>query len=713
MGDYRQVRRKLRVTTPLGDDALLLKSFSGTDVLSQLFRFRVEMLAPSGTKVPFDALLGQGVTVHLELPDRSEHHLNGLCVKLAEAGRDATFTHYEAELVPDVWKLTRRVRSRIFQQLSVPDILQEALAGFAVDWQVLEKYEARDYCVQYRESDFDFAARLMEEEGIHFRFRHADGAHTLVVTDSHHGYPDLPGESSFVYEELEGGVREDNRVWSWKKEQEVRSTRRVLWDHTFEIPHRHLEAESSILESVPVGAETHRLKLPGTDALELYDWPGDYAKRYAGIDKEGGEQREEVEKIFRDNQRKAEIEMDAEAAPAVVITARTNAKHFLAGYRFSVKRHFNADGDYIVRSVRQSARDVADYRSGKDETLEYECEIACLPAATVFRPPRLTPRPLVRGSQTAVVVGPAGEEIFTDKYGRVKVQFHWHREGRSDTSSSCWVRVASPWAGRQWGAIHLPRVGQEVLVDFLEGDPDRPVIVGSLYNADLMPPYELPANQTQSGIKSRSSPGGGPKNFNEIRFEDRKGKEELFAHAERNLTTTVEGDEGRSVGGNRGTGIGSNDSRDVKGNDTETVKGNQTSTVTGNRSVTIGGTDKLVVGGSRSSTIAAADHTMVGGVESHVVAGAFQVVSATSISLVAPSIVLTAGGTTVHISDGGFKVESGGNARIKASDVELTAASGDVSLWSGGKTEVFAEGNVEVLARGVASIKGKPVKLSA
>jgi type VI secretion system secreted protein VgrG len=258
-----------------------------------------------------------------------------------------------------------------------------------------------------------------------------------------------------------------------------------------------------------VGKETHKLKVTGVEEMEVYDYPGEYAQRFDGIGQGGGEQPSELQKVFHDNGRTTEIRMDEELTPAVVIRARSNAKHLVSGYKFTLQRHLNADGDYVVTSVRHDASFGADYQSGKDDLLSYENEVTCIPAALPYRPRRTAPKPVVQGSQTAVVAGPPGEEIFTDKYGRVKVRFHWDQDGKHDPGSSCWVRVGTSRAGRNWGAIRIPRIGQEVIVDFLEGDPDRPIVVGTVYNAEMMPPSELPKNKTQSGVKSSSSLGGG------------------------------------------------------------------------------------------------------------------------------------------------------------------------------------------------------------
>ncbi|MFN7988501.1 MAG: type VI secretion system tip protein TssI/VgrG [Thermoanaerobaculia bacterium] len=703
MGDYLQQQRKLRVTTPLGENELLLKAFTGSEGISTLFGYRLEMIAENKTKVPFDAVLGQKVTVHMQLPDESETHLNGLCVRFAQAERDSTFTLYQAELVPDVWRLTRKAQSRIFQRLTVPEILKKVFKGYDVDWQLNEKYEPRDYCVQYRETDWNFGARLMEEEGIAFHFEHSDGSHKMVASDNALEHPKLPGENKFIYEEVEGGTRDENRIWAWRKEQEMRPGKYLLWDHCFELPHKHLEAEALIHDSVPVGKETHKLKVAGVDQMEVYDFPGEYAQRFDGINAGGGEQPAELQKIFRDNQRTVEIRMDEETTPAVVIRARSNVKHMVSGYKFTLQRHFNGDGDYVVTGVRHQASFGADYRSGKDALLSYENEITCIPAALPFRPRRATPKPVVQGSQTAVVVGPSGEEIFTDKYGRVKVQFHWDREGKNDENSSCWIRVGTSWAGRQWGAIRIPRIGHEVIVDFLEGDPDQPIVVGSVYNADMMPPYDLPENKTQSGVKSRSSLGGGPKNFNEIRFEDKKGKEEFYQHAERNLTTVVEADEGRSVGGNRGTSIGGNDSRKVGKNDSHEITGHQENT--------IGKYQTLTIGDYRKTTITSDDTITVGGSEEHTVTKVFSVKAKTIFLVAEDQILIGVGGSTINITSGRIEIQSGGAIEAKGKTVDALAE--DRAKLKGGRAIVEGSSTVDVTANGPVSVSGAVVKLNA
>jgi type VI secretion system secreted protein VgrG len=306
-----------------------------------------------------------------------------------------------------------------------------------------------------------------------------------------------------------------------------------------------------VQDTVSAGKVEHKLKVGRNDTFEIYDYPGEYAQRFDGVDRGGGDRAGDLQKIFQDNQdnrRTTDLRIQEETAQALVIRGSSNCRQLSSGYKFTLQRHFNADGQYVLTGLTHSARQGGDYRSDGAEAFHYTNQFTCMPAALPFRPQRLTPKPVVQGTQTAVVVGPRGEEIFTDKYGRVKVQFHWDRQGKNDEESSCWVRVGTLWAGKGWGMIHIPRIDQEVIVDFLEGDPDQPIIIGSVYNAREMPPYKLPDNKTQSGVKSRSSKNGGADNFNEFRFEDKKGEEEVYLHAEKNWTIAVENDKSQNVG---------------------------------------------------------------------------------------------------------------------------------------------------------------------
>ena len=457
MPKYSQADRPMAVSTPLGPDVLLLQQFSGSEFLSRLFRFQLEMLAESSTDIAFDQILGQSVTVTLQMPDGSSRYINGIVNRFSQGQQvpsamgSAFFTRYLAEIVPQFWLLTRKAQSRIFQQIAVPDILKQVLTGLSVDYQLQGTYKPRDYCVQYRETDFDFASRLMEEEGIYYFFTHADGSHKMVVADTTMSHPDVPGATTAIYEVVEGGLRKEDRVHSWEKRQEIRSGKYTLWDQCFELPGQNLEAIKPVLDSVQVGTVSHTLKVAGNDKLELYDFPGGYAQRFDGITPGGGDRASDIQNIFQDNARTTAIRMQQETTPALSIAGQSTCRQFTAGHKFTLDRHFNANGAYVLTHVGHSATMGDTYTTGSDTSPIYENTFECIPTALPFKPAQTTPRPTVEGTQTAVVVGNPGDEIFTDKYGRVKVQFPWDRQGQHDANSSCWVRVGDPLGGQAVG----------------------------------------------------------------------------------------------------------------------------------------------------------------------------------------------------------------------------------------------------------------------
>jgi type VI secretion system secreted protein VgrG len=600
MATYLQAERPLTITTSLGKDDLLPVGFSGYEAISQLFKFQLDALAENKTFIPFDKLLGQKVTLNLVLPNGNRRYFNGICKGVSEGERDEFFTVYRLEIVPYFWLLTRRAQSRIFQQLSVPDILKKVLEGLEVSYELQGTFHPRDYCVQYRETDFNFVSRLMEEEGIYYFFKHAADGHKLILANTPQSNPDMPEASQLIFEWVLGGKRDEERIFSWEKSQELRSGKYTLWDHCFELPHKHLEAEKPILDSVQVGKVTHKLKVGGNEKLELYDYPGAYAQRFDGVDSGGGDRAGDIQKLFEDNKRTVGIRMQQEELPGIVIKGTSNCRHLVSGYRFNLERHFNADGQYLATAVEHYAKLSGDYRSGMGE-FEYHNSFTCIPYALPYRPTMVTPKPFVQGTQTAVVVGPAGEEIFTDKYGRVKVQFHWDRDGEYNEKSSCWVRVGTPLAGRQWGAIHIPRIGQEVVVAFQEGDPDQPLVVGSVYNADMMPPYKLPEHKTKTGYKSYSSLSGG--GFNEIRFEDKKGQEQVFIHGEKDLDVRIKNDRREWIGRDRHLIVKRDNYRQVERDEHVTIKRDQIEKMERDHHLTIEGKEAIKVTGSHSFAV--------------------------------------------------------------------------------------------------------------
>ncbi len=717
MSDPKQTDRPISVTTPLGANKLLLIGISGQESVSRLFRYQLDVLAKVGTDVPFDKLLGQSITAEVQFhpQEPKKRYLNGICCRISEKGQDGEFTTYHLEIVPKFWLTSRKAQSRIFQQMSVPDILKKVLEGIDTAFELQGTFEKRDYCVQYRESDFNFACRLMEEEGIYFFFKHANGSHKMVVANTPQSHADVPDGSKLIYETVVGGNRPEDRIYDWHKLQELRSGKYLLWDHTFELPHKHLEAEKAIQDSVSVGTVTHKLKVGGNDSLELYDYPGEYAQRFDGVNPGGGDQADELQKIFQDNKRTVGIRMEEEAAASIVIQGAGTCRQLVSGHKFTLERHFNADGQYLLTSVSHSIVYDA-YRSDSSGDCHYTNQFTCMPFALPFRPARVTPRPMIHGTQSAVVVGPPGEEIWPDKYGRIKVQFHWDREGKNNEKSSCWIRVATSWAGKNWGGVCIPRIGQEVVVAFQEGDPDQPIIVGSVYNYEQMPPFKLPENKTQMGMKSRSHKAQG---YNEMVMDDTAGKEELRIHGQydmnsvvehdqtttvhncrtdkidvddsetvgNNQTTDVGSDQKITVGANRNIETGADHTENVGANLKLTIGANQTLAVAANREVTVSGNQTEDIAGNRGSTISGNDDVGVSGTQTIGVSGAIQIFSDTSIEL-------SVGGSVILIEPGKITIGS-----------PLIEILGDAKVNIGG-------GLVTCEAKGICEVKGSIVKLN-
>ena len=526
MPKFTQENRILKISTPLGEDTLLLQGFSGQEGVAQIFSFQLRLLSED-RNIKFEDIVGKKATIKILLPDGTERFINGLISSFAQGGSSmleggenpTVFTHYQATLVPWLWMLTRTSDCRIFQEMSVPDILEKIFKdnGFSDYKNKLQgSFPPREYCVQYRETDFNFVARLMEEEGIYYFFEHEENKHTLMLVNSPSEFKPCPLQDMVSYKTVAGQERDEDVITDFTMSREVRPGQYTVRDFNFEKPSLDLTAN---------------LSGKGDTKFEIYDYPGEYKTK------------DEGEKLVG-------IRIQEEDAPQVVITGSSTCRGLVSGYRFDLRDHFRRDFNkaYVLTSVHHSA-DLGDsWRSseGGESSFDYYNTFQCLIHPVPYRPARTTPVPVVHGTQTAIVVGPSGEEIYTDKYGRVKVQFHWDREGKYDENSSCWIRVATNWAGKGWGQISLPRIGQEVIVDFLEGDPDRPIIVGRVYNADSMPPYTLPGEMTKSTIKTYSSKGGG--GFNEMRMEDKKGDEQLFMHAEKDMDLRVKNDRREWIG---------------------------------------------------------------------------------------------------------------------------------------------------------------------
>jgi len=712
--------RDLAVTGPWGDAKVHVEHLAGREALGRPYQFEVSLLSQSPTLELAD-WVGDLVTVSMDTDTQGTRYFNGHVTRAALVGTFGGYARYRVTLHPWLHLLSARTNSRIFQNASVPDIAKTIFRdhGFAdFELHLSGSHPAREYVVQYRESDFNFVNRLFENAGIYYYFKHEKKRHVLVVGDGMTAHEKVPH-----YEEVEFHPEGANTpgapecLNSWEMAQQWRSGMYTADDFDFTRPKVDLTAK------LKAGSKHKH------GNLEVYDYPGGYPDRGSG---------QEYVKA-----RLEALQSDSETGHGAGDVRGLHAGNLFKMIQFPLesqnKEYLIVSAAYDVTNnpVATGADAGADVEAGR-----FSWSFTGIDSKVPFRPALVTSRPRVEGVQTAMVVGPSGEEIYTDKYARVKVLFHWDREGKGDEKSSCWVRVAQVWAGGAWGAIHIPRIGQEVIVDFLEGDPDRPIITGRVYNGDSMPPYELPAQKTKSGVKSRSSQGGTPANYNEFRFEDKKGSEEVYLHAEKDLNTAVENDEGRLVGHDRTTEIGNDETITVKhdrtekvdndeditivGNRTEDVGKDETITVSGSRSLTVamndsntigiaheltvGATDTTTVGGSQSVTVGGSRSVSVGGSQSSTVSGAH------SLSVSKDETVEITGKRSLKVGKEEL-IEIGKKLSINVAD-EISIVTGDASITmkkngditiKGKNITLDGSGKINVKASGDVIIKGSKI----
>lgn len=616
MPDPTQEHRYTSISTPLGTDVLLLESFRGSEGLSTLFHFELDLLSETHD-IDFEQIIGQRVTITVELSDGNNRFFNGIISTFtqtrshAETGQDARYSRYAATMVPEIWLLTRTSDLRIFQELSVPDIIEQIFGEKEITDYALRlsgEFESRIYCVQYRETDFNFISRLMEEEGIYYFFEHEDGKHTLVLANSLAGHPACPHQADASYHLSGGGPIKEDSISNLEITQEIRPGKYTLNDFNLEIPATSLKVEA-----------TARTNL-GPGEREIYDYPAEYYQRAAG-------------------DRLVNLRMEEEEARITTISGESGCRAFTSGFKFRLQGFYREDfndKEYVLVTVNHEASQAQFSSGGTGDAFSYQNSFTCIPYDVPFRPPRLTPKPIVEGVQTATVVGPRGEEIYTDEHGRVKVHFHWDRESSRDEHSSCWIWVSQIWAGTRWGAMFIPRIGQEVIVDYVEGDPDRPIITGRVYHGMNPHPYPLPDEKTKSAIKSYSSKGG--EGFNEIRFEDKKGEEQLFFHAEKNHDVRVKNDSLEWVGNDRHLM--------VKQKRLELVESTQHLTVKSDSNEKVDGTKSIETGMDFQEKVKM-NHALDAGMEIHLKAGMNVVIEANV------SITLKTGGSYVVVNPSG------------------------------------------------------------
>lgn len=609
-----QKNREIQIATPLGDDVLLFYKMNGREHLSQLFEYDVELFSESFDIDP-EKLLGENVTIGLALPDGKKRYFNGYIIHFGHFGEREGFAYYHATIRPWLWFLSRTANCRIFQNKNTLEIIKQIFSDQGFSGEIKDKttatYKPHDYCVQYRETDFNFVSRLMEDEGIYYYFSHENGKHQLVLIDST-ATESFPDYQTIPFHQELGAVdrtRKDH-IYRWGFAKEVQTGKYAITDFDAEKPRSDLMAVSSKPNSHPHAG------------YEIFDYPGLYKEANAG---------ESIVRLRRE-------ELQTRFAR---YEGAGDARGLSIGYKFSLADHPRSDqnAEYLIVSANYRLENNSYSNQPQGDERIFDCAFSTMPNKSAYRPARITPKPVIHGAQTAIVTGPSGEEIYTDKYGRVKVQFHWDRYAQADENTSCWVRVSHPWAGKNWGMIALPRIGQEVIVDFLEGNPDQPIITGRVYNGESMPPYPLPSKAHLTTIKTNSTKGGG--GFNELRFDDTKGKEQIFIHAEHNQDVRVKNDHFEWIGNEQHL--------IVKKDQLEQIDGDQHSTVKGDYNQKVNGTISIDAGMDMQEKVGI-KHALEAGQEIHLKAGMNVVIEA------GLSLTIKAGSNFITLSPAGITI---------------------------------------------------------
>jgi type VI secretion system secreted protein VgrG len=645
-----------RFTCKIGEARFQVVDFVARERIST--PFEVNLTLASDEEIAFDKVMGKPGSLAIE-GDDGQRHFQGIVPKFIQTGTAGRFFLYQAKIVPQIWLLSLRRDCRIFQQQNIPDIVKEVLkdAGVSADlfeFRLQRTYSKREYCVQYRESDLNFINRLLEEEGIFYFFKHTDSQHQMVMGDGTVNYQSISGNAKVLFNPGGSLVSQEEAVIRFALSRQIRSGKYTLRDYNFEKPAMDLTAYVSDTDN---------------DKLEVYDYPGAFSTPADGRQLATTRLQETI--MFKDMAR-----------------GESTVPRLQPGFTFTLQGHdldsFNQE--YVLYEVVHTGKQpqVLAERSASDKGSECGNTFLAVPSTVTLRPERATPKPVVEGVQTAIVTGPSGEEIYPDKHGRIKVKFHWDRKGRNDENSSCWIRVSQVWAGTGWGAMFIPRTNQEVIVDFIEGDPDRPIITGRVYHGSNTPPYALPAEKTKSTIKSDSSKGGG--GSNEIRFEDKKGGEEIFIHGQKDWTIAIDNDKHQTIGSNESLAVGSNRSKTVGSDQSESIGANKSITVGGNHTESIGANKtesvasnlSLSVGANQTDTVAAAKAVTIGAAYQITVGAAMnETVGAAKAEEIAAVKSVNVGADSSENVAGDKSVEAGKNINAKAGK--------DMALQSGKK----------------------------
>ncbi len=671
--DYNQENRLLSIETPLGPDVLAVIGLRGNEALSEGFCFHLNLYSENQAIV-FNEIIGERVTIAIQLDNDETRFVNGIVSLFEQGSRPEgmadlpNINYYYAQVVPWCWLLTQTKNSRIFQEKNVKEIVEQVFADrgavdFEWDLADADKYIKRTYCVQYHETDFNFVSRLLEEEGIYYYFRHEKKKHTMILADTTDKNIKCPSHETVKFHDGSSHMLNEDVIASLKKTIRITPTQYTLNDYHFIAPTTSLLVET----------KTNHQDNVGKGRREIYDYPGGYSEHMEG-DHFG------------------KIRMEEQEVNITTITGTGRCRGFYPGVLFTLENYQFRDDlnekDYLLISVAQEARQSFE-PAGIDQKSFYQNSFTCIPHEIPFRPARKSDRPFIPGAQTAFVVGQAGEEIYPDEYGRVKVQFHWDREGKKDENSSCWIRVRQSLSGAGWGGMFIPRIGQEVIVEFIEGDPDRPIITGCVYHGHNMPPYDLPAEKTKSTIKSNSSKGGG--GANEFRFEDKKGAEEVYLHGQKDWNIAIENDKGQTVGHDETLTVGNNRTKSVGVDQSESVGSNKSITVGSNHSESVGANMTQNVGTNMSQTVGVNKAETIGAAKELTIGAAYQVTVGAAMNETIGAVKAEEIGAAKSVNVGANSSENiGGDKSVDAGKNISESAGKDVSITSGKKMSLSA-----------------------
>ncbi|WP_175725323.1 type VI secretion system Vgr family protein [Burkholderia ambifaria] len=688
-----QSNRLFTIQTPMkGRSDLVLVDFHGTEGLSQNFEFHVR-LASQDSNIELKKLIGQPVTITLQLTDAlassEERYFHGYVANFTHLDHDGSFTVYSATIVPWLWMLSRSRDIRIFQEESTEAILSKVFREYgkiaSFEFRLSKATKNRSYCTQYRETDLEFVERLMQEDGLFFFFEHAKENHKLIITDNSIAAKPISGRSPVL--QYTKGEALDNLavITSFQASRQLESTNVGLKTFDYKVPHAR--------RFVSGGTEVNQGEVP---SYEVYDYLGEH----------GFPDSDRGEALTR-------FRTQALAAHSKIFIGTSTSRRVSPCQYFELDDHYDhgstkpEDHQFLLTTVTHSGTN--NYQAGEGAAT-YQCSFTCIRKKIPYRPAFTIERPTIIGPQTAVVVGPEGEEIYTDNLGRVKVQFHWDRLGKRDQGSSCWVRVGQPWAASGFGMIQIPRIGNEVVVIFLDGNPDRPLIISSVYNSANMPPWGLPANATQSGILTRSTKTGNVNTANAIRFEDKKGAEEVWLHAEKDQRIEVEHDESHWVGNDRAKNIDHDETVHVKHDRTETVDNNETITIGVDRTEHVGNNETLTVGGNRVETIEGMQNLLIALASAEEVGLAKALVVGGAYTITVVGAMNTAVGLAQAEEVGLSKTTKVGKTfTITAGDrIELRTGKASIVLESNGNISIRG-GNIQIVGSGAVKVDGNTI----